>query len=497
MLNNKELNKLSKNNLQIKESLNPKTINEQVICNQSLTFSYSATGISETHMTEFQNSVNDMKVKEKVTALLNSEIVNISENRQVNHHKCRDKTTRSFYQVEYERLKSFAKKQRDEQVPETIIEVGIGGSYIGPQLCIEALKPWVIANQIEHPKSIRIISNVDPDHVHDQLEDINLEKALFIITSKSGSTQETMANLTLIEDIAKSKGISSIDKQCIGITCKGSLLETDYNFKEIFYIDDSIGGRFSTSSVVGMAILSLAYGTEITDTFLEGAYKQDSIIKNTNIQENAALLNACINIWFRNYCNYQALGIIPYNSALKSLPPFLQQLFCESLGKQSTLSSKKIDSETSPIIFGEPGTNAQHSFFQMLHQGTTTTPLQFIGFANPVISNEHSKKNQAILNSNLCAQITGFALGKEHSDINKHFFGNRPSTLLFANSLTPSILGEIVSFYENTVMYESYLLDINAFDQEGVELGKVLTNSLLDPAQETNPVTQAYSDLLN
>ncbi|RAP34199.1 glucose-6-phosphate isomerase [Candidatus Marinamargulisbacteria bacterium SCGC AAA071-K20] len=497
MLQNKKLKALSKESNPLNITLDSISISTSIIKNPLLSFSYAASGIGKEHLRIFQDIVESIDVNKKVNSLLNSDHVNKSENSAVNHHKCRDVKSTSFYQNEYNKLKETVNKIREESVPETLIQIGIGGSFLGPQMCIEALKPWAIANAIKTPKQCRFISNVDPDHVHTQLEGINLKKTLFIVVSKSGTTQETLANFELVKAITKLSGIESIEKQCIGITCKGSLLETNYNFMHLFYIDDSIGGRFSTSSVVGMTILALCYGTDIADAFLEGAVQYDSVLTVNEVIKNAPLLNACISIWFRNYCNHQALGVIPYNSALQLFPAFLQQLICESLGKQGSIDGEPLSYETSPIIFGEPGTNAQHSFFQMLHQGSTTTPLQFIGFKKPVIDTPVGVKNHTLLNSHKSAQIAGLAMGKNDPNINKKFFGNRPSTLIIASQQSQKVLGALLSFYENTVMYESFLLNINAFDQEGVQLGKVLANNLIDSSKVADPVSKAYWDLLN
>lgn len=487
-----ELNKLARNT-KFAHHITENLINNYQVKTGPLTFSYATSGIQNEHLSAFEQLCKEKNIHKKLQQLLNQKKVNQSENRAVNHHLLRQLNQDNFYQNELQRFIRFVKEFDIGQF-EHIVQVGIGGSFTGPKLCIEALKPWAITNNCRAVKSIHFISNIDPDQTQSILFDLNLKKTLFIVASKSGSTQETIANIELIKQIAENQKVRNIEQHCIGITCKNSFLEKNYQFSEYFYIDEAIGGRFSTCSVISLCILAFSYGIECINLLLQGAFSVDQDLSKISPKENAALLNACLNIWFRNYCGYQTLGIIPYSGALQCLPQFIQQLSCESLGKQCTTTEKPVTENTSTLVYGEQGSNAQHAFFQMAHQGTSILPLQFIAFKESNFSKALNGSNQHILNSNLAAQISSLVQGKSHTSLNKTFFGNRPSTLIIAEKLTPHTLGALIAFYENSVMFESFLLNINAFDQEGVELGKALTKALLE--NKADQITTSFYNLL-
>jgi glucose-6-phosphate isomerase len=263
-------------------------------------------------------------------------------------------------------------------------------------------------------------------------------------------------------------------------------------------MDDYIGGRFSSCSGVGGAILSLAFGPEVFDEFLKGAAAEDKLAASDDVLNNPAMLDALIGVYERNVLGYGSTAVLPYSQALSRFPAHLQQLDMESNGKSVNRFGEPVNYVTGPIIFGEPGTNGQHSFYQLLHQGTDIIPLQFIGFKNSQCQNDvtiQDSTSQQKLCANVAAQIVAFACGKKDDNKNKNFEGGRPSSIIIGDELTPEALGALLSHFENKVMFQGFVWNINSFDQEGVQLGKVLAKKVL--AHETDGALAEYSKLLN
>jgi glucose-6-phosphate isomerase len=248
---------------------------------------------------------------------------------------------------------------------------------------------------------------------------------------------------------------------------------------------------------VGGAVLSLAFGPEIFERFLQGAGEADALAKETDIRKNAAMLDALIGVYERNILGYPATAVLPYSQALSRFPAHLQQLDMESNGKSVNRFGEKVDYVTGPVIFGEPGTNGQHSFYQLLHQGTNVIPLQFIGFRQNQAGMDvdiQGSTSQQKLGANVAAQILAFACGKQDENKNKNFEGNRPSSIIIGDQLTPETLGALLAHFENKVMFQGFLWNLNSFDQEGVQLGKILAKRVL--AHETDGALKVFSDLL-
>jgi len=263
-------------------------------------------------------------------------------------------------------------------------------------------------------------------------------------------------------------------------------------------MDDYIGGRYSSTSSVGGAVLSLAFGPEVFDMFLSGAAEADKLAKNKNLLQNPAMLDAMIGLYERNVLGYPTTAVLPYSQALSRFPAHLQQLDMESNGKSVNRFGEPVDYVTGPVIFGEPGTNGQHSFYQLLHQGTDIIPLQFVGFKNSQMGSDidiQGSTSQQKLCANVAAQIIAFACGKQDENRNKNFAGGRPSSIIIGDKLTPEALGALLAHFENKVMFQGFAWNLNSFDQEGVQLGKVLAKRVL--AHETDGALKVYSDLLN
>jgi len=327
------------------------------------------------------------------------------------------------------------------------------------------------------------ISNVDPDDAAAVLKSIDLEHSLFILVSKSGTTLETLTNEAFVKTALTAAGLDPA-KHMIAVTSETSPLAKSKDYLAAFFMDDYIGGRYSSSSAVGGAVLSLAFGADVFARFLAGAHAEDVLDTGSDIRKNPAMLDALIGVYERNVLGYGTTAVLPYSQALSRFPAHLQQLDMESNGK-------------SVNRFGEPGTNGQHSFYQLLHQGTDIIPLQFIGFKHNQTGMDtviEGSTSQQKLCANVVAQIMAFACGKDDDNANKYFAGGRPSSIIVGERLDPEALGAILAHFENKVMYQGFIWNINSFDQEGVQLGKLLAKKVL--AHDCDGALRAYSELL-
>ena len=343
----------------------------------------------------------------------------------------------------------------------------------------------------------KFISNVDPDDAAAVLKSIDVAHSLFILVSKSGTTLETLTNESFVKDALKNAGLDA-SRHMVAVTSETSPLAKSDDYLAAFFMDDYIGGRYSSSSAVGGAVLSLAFGPEVFAQFLAGAAEEDKLAKNKDIFKNPAMLDALIGVYERNVLDYPSTAVLPYSQALSRFPAHLQQLDMESNGKCVNRFGERVNYQTGPVIFGEPGTNGQHSFYQLLHQGTAIVPLQFIGFRNNQIGMDvviQDSTSQQKLCANVAAQIVAFACGKSDENRNKNFEGGRPSSIIIGDQLNARTMGALLAHFENKVMFQGFVWNVNSFDQEGVQLGKILAKKVL--AHETDGALKEYSDLLN
>ena len=325
---------------------------------------------------------------------------------------------------------------------------------------------------------------------------MDIAKTIFILVSKSGTTLETLTNESFVKEAIKAAGLE-VGKHMIAVTSETSPLAKNPDYMAAFFMDDYIGGRYSSTSAVGGAILTLAFGKDVFARFLTGASEEDKLATTPDIQKNAALMDALIGVYERNILSLPSTAILPYSQALSRFPAHLQQLDMESNGKSVNRFGGSIDYSTGPIIFGEPGTNGQHSFYQLLHQGTDIVPLQFIAYRNNQCGKDidiQGSTSQTKLSANVAAQIIAFACGKDSENPNKFFAGERPSSLIYGDSVNPESVGALLSHYENKVMFQGFLWNVNSFDQEGVQLGKVLAKTVLSGNMEG--ALKAYASLL-
>jgi glucose-6-phosphate isomerase len=409
----------------------------------------------------------------------------------------------AFYKKEFERYSAFAGAVHSGKIRgstgetfTTAVQIGIGGSDLGPRALYHALEGWAETENKRKLKAL-FISNVDPDDGAAVLSSIKPAETLFILVSKSGTTQETLANELFVKAKLIKSGLEP-SKHIVAVTSETSPLAHNKDYLDSFYIDDYIGGRYSGTSAVGGVVLSLAFGGETFGALLEGAHEADKNALIPNISNNAALLDALFGVWERNFLGYGATAVLPYSQALIRFPAHLQQLDMESNGKSVNRFGKAIKYVTGPVIFGEPGTNGQHSFYQLLHQGTSIIPLQFVGFKESQRGEDvevEGSSSQTKLNANLAAQIVAFAKGKADSNPNKAFSGGRPSSLIYGQRLTPQALGALLAHFENKVMFQGFIWNLNSFDQEGVQLGKALTKKALS-ADSGDAALDEYARLL-
>ena len=359
-----------------------------------------------------------------------------------------------------------------------------------------ALENWAKVNNTLKMQAA-FISNVDPDDAAGVLSNIDVAHSIFVLVSKSGTTLETLTNESFVKDALVKAGLNP-SKHMIAVTSETSPLAKSDDYLAAFFMDDYIGGRYSSTSGVGGAVLSLAFGPEVFAQFLDGAAAADATAKHTDLLQNPAMLDALIGVYERNVLGYQNTAVLPYSQALSRFPAHLQQLDMESNGKSVNRFGEPVNYSTGPVIFGEPGTNGQHSFYQLLHQGTDIVPLQFVGFKNSQMGSDviiEDSTSQQKLCANVAAQIVAFACGKDDENLNKKFEGGRPSSIIIGEQLNPASLGALLAHFENKVMFQGFAWNLNSFDQEGVQLGKVLAKRVL--AHDTDGALKVYSDLLN
>ena len=372
-----------------------------------------------------------------------------------------------------------------------IVNIGIGGSDLGPAMIVEALQFY------KNHLNVHFVSNVDGDHVNEIIKKLNPETTLFVIVSKTFTTQETLSNAETIRSwFLKSAKQEDVAKHFVAVSTNiQRVTEFGINPTNVFPMWDWVGGRFSLWSAVGLSV-SLAVGFDNFDKLLKGANQMDEHFKNESFDKNIPVMLALLSIWYNNFFGAESEALIPYTQYLQKLAPYLQQGIMESNGKSIGRDGKPVNYQTGTIIWGEPGTNSQHAFFQLIHQGTKLIPTDFIGFKEALYGNkDHHDK----LMSNFFAQTEALLMGKTEAQVKaefekqgisgekadfllpfKVFSGNKPTNTLLINKLTPESLGALVALYEHKIFVQGVIWNIFSYDQWGVELGKQLANTILD-----------------
>ncbi len=388
-------------------------------------------------------------------------------------------------------IQSFVQKIHDHKITgatgqpfSDAVVVGIGGSYLGCQFVHEAM-----TLSMDTRLRLHFLPNVDIDNFAGIIKEINPATTLWIVISKSYTTTETMANLNQALNFLKAKGLKP-ENHVVTVTAKGSPGDNPKTpVLASFHMFDFIGGRYSVSSAVGGVPLSLAFGFDGFQRFLNGCKIMDEHALSAPEDKNIPLAAALISIWNTIFLDYPAQAVIPYASRLSKLAPHVQQVYMESIGKSVSPGGDTLTRPAGTIIFGEPGTNAQHSFFQLAHQGPAF-PIDFIGVVKPGFK-DHQAKSKGVTNhqelwANLLAQSKALAFGRENENPARQFSGNRPSSIIMINDLEPESIGQLLAFYEARTIFEGFMLGINPFDQFGVELGKVMASDIRDELADRN-----------
>lgn len=468
-------------------AITPKRIDTFLAEGLGLKLFYATERVDENVMKALYELAAETEALKKMEAMQSGQIVNFihgaaSENRPALHTAMRDffdnsnpgaeakKATELAY-AELEKLKNFLTSIETQNQFTDIVQVGIGGSQLGPQAIYLALQAYQKPGRRAH-----FLSNVDPDDGAKVLHSIDPAKTLVVIVSKSGGTLETLTNQEYVQEYFRKAGLDP-KNHLIAVTGKGSPMDDPKHYLASFYMWDYIGGRYSVTSMVGGVMLAFTLGMDRFLDFLRGAHAMDRLALTSDISKNLPLLSALLGIWNRNFLRHPTCAIIPYSEALSRFPAHLQQLDMESNGKRIDKEGKDVDFETGPIIWGEPGTNGQHSFFQLLHQGTTVVPLEIIGFRESQYGEDviyRGTSCQEKLISNMFAQSLALAIGQTNDNPNKVFPGNRPNRMLIGTRLDPFTMGSLLAYYEHKVAFQGFIWNINSFDQEGVQLGKVL-----------------------
>lgn len=454
------------------------------------TLLYGTERVDEEVLEELLKLAAEAKVKEKMGAMQAGVVINKiqghpSEERAVLHTAMRDifdhrqasstaRTASDGAENELKKLEAFLEKIEGRFTD--FIQIGIGGSDLGPRALCLAMEAF------HRPgRRIHFISNVDPDDANAILSKVDLKKTLAVVVSKSGTTLETLTNEEFVRTRMMKLGLNP-KEHFVAVTGEKSPMDDPSRYLASFYMWDFVGGRYSATSMVGGVCLGFALGYHGFKEILRGAHEMDYHALTAPPEKNLPLLSALLGIWNRNFLKLPTVAIIPYSQALHRFPAHLQQLDMESNGKQIDKMGAQVDFSTGPIIWGEPGTNGQHSFYQLIHQGTDPIPLEFIGFKKGQygmdLEIQHTTSQEKLL-SNLLAQSIALATGQPNSNPNKFFPGNRPNRVLFADRLDPYTLGSLLSYYEHKVAFQGFIWDINSFDQEGVQLGKKLANQIL------------------
>lgn len=469
-------------------------------------FDYSKNRITQQTLNYLLDLAKEVDLKSAIEAQFSGEKINKTENRAVLHTALRNQSNSKILvngkdilpeiKETLTKMESFTKKitsgdwkgYTGKSITD-VVNIGIGGSDLGPDMIIESLKYY------KNHLNIHFVSNIDGDHVQEIIKTLNPETTLFVIVSKTFTTQETLTNATTIKKwFLKNASQNDVAKHFVAVSTNiKSVSEFGIATNNIFTMWNWVGGRFSLWSAVGLTI-SLAVGFNNFKDLLTGAYEMDTHFKNTPFEKNAPVILSLIGIWYTNFFKAETEVILPYSQYLNKLAPYLQQAIMESNGKSVDRNGEKVNYQTGNVIWGAPGTNAQHAFMQLLHQGTKLIPADFIGFEESLYGNlEHHTK----LMANFYAQTQALAEGKTKEEVHldlktqgkldliasllpyKTFEGNKPSTTILIKKLSPKTLGSLIAFYEHKIFVQGVIWNIYSYDQFGVELGKELANKFL------------------
>ncbi len=463
---------------------------------------YSKNRVTDETLKLLLQLAGESGLRERIDAMFRGERLNVTENRAVLHVALRAPRGASIV-VDGENVveqvhavldkmadfsdlvRSGAWKGHTGNLIRSVVTIGIGGSDLGPVMAYEALKHYSTRSMV-----FRFVSNVDATDFVEAVHDLDPAETLFIISSKTFTTLETMTNAKTARDwVLKNLGgdVQAVAKHFVAVSTNAEAVEQfGIDTANMFGFWDWVGGRYSMDSAIGLSTM-LAVGPDHFRSLLDGFHQMDEHFRTAPFDSNLPVLMGLLGIWYNNFFGAETTAVLPYDQYLKRFPAYLQQLTMESNGKRVTLDGVNVDYQTGPIYWGEPGTNGQHSFYQLIHQGTKLIPCDFIAFArslNPV------GRHHDMLLANVFAQSEALSFGKTRDEVqaegtpdwlvpHRVFEGNRPSNTIFAERLTPETLGKLVALYEHIVFTQGTLWNIDSFDQWGVELGKILAQRII------------------
>lgn len=480
-------------------------------------FDYSKNIINSQSMEHLYQLAEDCDIGRWIERMFAGEPINHTEDRAVLHTALRNKSGQAVVvdgvdvmpavRAEHERVKNLAEAIRTrswrgyyDQPITDVVNIGIGGSNLGPHMVTEALRPYSL-----HDLNIHYVSNIDENHINDTLEKLNPATTFFIIASKSFTTQDTMVNAETARQwhINAVGNDRQIDKHFSAVSSNVEAAKAfGIDEKNVFQMWDWVGGRYSLWSAISLPIV-IAIGQENFDELLQGAYEADQHFKNAPLNENIPITMAMLGIWYNNFFDAQSTALLPYDQHLHKFPAYMQQADMESNGKSVDRQGKMVDYTTGPVLFGEIGIAGQHAFFQLLHQGTKLVPADILA---PVSTIHCIARHHRALMSNVFAQAEALMKGRTEQEAyaelkasgmdedaikellpNKIFPGNRPTSTFVFNSLTPATLGSLIAMYEHKIFVQGIIWNINSFDQWGVELGKKLASGILQELDDNEP----------
>jgi len=438
----------------------------------------------------------DCQLRDRIEVMFRGDKINLTENRAVLHTALRAPQTASVIvdgknvvpevHAVLDRMAEFSNRIRADKRIKNIVNIGIGGSDLGPVMAYEALRYYSQRNL-----TFRFVANVDGTDFAEATHDLIPAETLFIVASKTFTTQETMTNaLTARQWI----GNLPVHEHFVAIsTNETEVKKFGIDPKNMFGFWDWVGGRYSMDSAIGLSTM-IAIGPENFRAMLAGFHAMDEHYRTTPFEKNLPALMGLLGVWYTSFFGAETVAVLPYDQYLKRLPAYLQQLTMESNGKSVTLDGKRVDYQTGAIYWGEPGTNGQHSFYQLIHQGTKLIPCDFIGFAKSL---NPTGAHHDLLMANLFAQSEALAFGKIADEPHRTFDGNRPSNTLLAERLTPEMLGKLVALYEHVVFTQGVIWNVGTFDQWGVQLGKVLAQQIVPELEATAEPTLRHDSSTN
>jgi glucose-6-phosphate isomerase len=493
----------------------PERAQRMIVEAAGIYFDYSKNLITGETLALLLQLAHESGLRARIDAMFRGEKINVTEKRAVLHVALRAPIGQS---IEFEgqnvvpevhavldKMAGFARRVRGGEWKghtgkpiRNVVNIGIGGSDLGPVMAYEALRHYS-----QRSLNFRFVSNVDGTDFYEATHDLDAEETLFIVSSKTFTTLETMTNAHTARDwaLARLKDTAAVARHFVAVSTNAEeVAKFGIDTANMFGFWDWVGGRYSMDSAIGLSTM-IAIGPEHFRAMLDGFHQMDEHFRTAPFERNLPVLMGLLGLWYNNFFDAQTVAVLPYEQYLKRFPAYLQQLTMESNGKHVTLDGQEVSYQTGPIYWGEPGTNGQHSFYQLIHQGTKLIPCDFIAFSQPL----HALgRHHDLLLANVCAQAEALAFGKTAQEVeaentpawlvpHRTFEGNRPSNMILLERLTPEALGKLVALYEHSVFTQGAIWQIDSFDQWGVELGKVLAGRII-PELEAKAEPQLAHD---